>query len=144
MPRISPRIFAATIGSTPQIARRWVQCRARSRSRISRSSLPVALEGGEAVERLDCESAACWVVLSSAARGRAGAADASRRGQRARCRLVAGCGDAEQRVRAVAPAAGRDDQLVACISEQLQLIVEDARVETREPLLVAQPDRRHH
>jgi hypothetical protein len=47
-------------------------------------------------------------------------------------------------VRAVAPAAGFDDQLIAGIGEQLQLVVQHARVEARKPLPVAQRNSRDH
>ena len=41
---------------------------------------------------------------------------------------------------AVAPAAGLDDQLIARICEQLQLVVEQRRVQARESVLVTEPD----
>jgi hypothetical protein len=100
----------------------------------------VALERGQAGERLQGEPAADRVGALGAAGDSLSAADGAGGSERSGAGLVAGGGDAQQRVSAVAPAAGLDDQLLARVGEQLQLVVEQARVDARQALLIAERD----
>src|SRR5262249_49905324 len=102
----------------------------------------VALERGQAGERLDGQPAADWVVACGAAGDGLGAADGSGGGERSGAGLVAGSGDTQMRVRTIAPAASLDDQLLTSVHEQLQFVIQHVRVETRQALPVAQRDPR--